>query len=127
MDRITNPDFMGWFGFNRNKRWHPQIVSLGSFGLTKGEMNEEKADVINDGMYTAILPNGNQVLIVNDLLSTNLSLNNALGWNLIHKHFGVIGYKAYELAVKENQVLFNFDIDEGNKTKTMDKGEDVDG
>lgn len=106
MDRITNPDYMGWLGFNRNKRFFPQIVRIGSFGQTKGIMNEQKADIINDGNCTVILPNGNQALIVSDLLSSNIDIKNAVGWNLIKKHFGVIGFPAYELAMENDKLLF---------------------
>ena len=106
IDRISNPDFIGWFGFNRNKKFYPQIVDIGSFGNTKGIMNNENADVINDGEYTVTTTNGNQAIIVNDMLSNNIDLNNAVGWNLIKKHFGVFGFKAYELCMTEGKTLF---------------------
>jgi len=53
------------------------------------------------------------------------SINNALGWNLIKKHYGVVGFKAYELAVKEGKVLFDFTVDERGeqKTDTLEKDE----
>ena len=106
MDRISNPDYIGWFGFNRNKKFYPQIVDIGSFGNTKGIMNNENADVINDGEYTVTTTNGNQSIIVNDMLSNNINLNNAVGWNLIKKHFGVFGFKAYELAMSKGETMF---------------------
>ena len=106
MDRISNPDFVGWFGFNRNKKFYPQIVNIGSFGNTEGVMNDENADVINDGEYTTTTTNGNQAIIVNDMLTTNINLNNAVGWNLIKKHFGVVGFKAYELAMNTGETMF---------------------
>jgi len=106
MDRISNPDFIGWFGFNRNKKFYPQIVDIGSFGNTKGIMNNENADVINDSKYTATTTNGNQAIIVNDMLSNNIDLDNAVGWNLIKKHFGVVGFKAYELCMTKGETIF---------------------
>jgi hypothetical protein len=118
MDRISNPDYIGWFGFDRNKKFRPHIVKVGSFGNTKGVINGENADVINDGTYTVTTANGNQALIVNDMLSSNINLDNATGWDLIHKHFGMIGFKAYEKAANDNMLMFEYL--EGNK-KLMDK------
>lgn len=106
MDRISNPDYIGWFGFNRNKKFYPQIVSIGSFGNTKGIMNSENADVINDGEYTVTTTNGNQAIVVNDMLSNNIDMDNAVGWNLIKKHFGVIGFKAWELCMSKGETMF---------------------
>jgi len=116
IDRISNPDYMGWFGFNRNKKFYPQIVRVGSFGNTEGIMNDDDADAINDGRYTVTTTNGNQSIIVNDMLSSNIDLNNAVGWTLLKKHFGVIGFKAYELAVSEGKTLF----------KPVDKHKEID-
>lgn len=120
-DRITNPDWMGWFGFNRNKRWYPQLVNIGSLGKTMGLMNGEKADVINFGDYTVTLPNGNQVLVVNDMLSTNINLDIALGWNLIRKHYGVVGYQAYEMAAQQGKLMF--DISDETLDMTEEKND----
>lgn len=126
IDRISNPDYIGWLGFNRNKRFFPQIVRIGSFGKTEGVMNDKKADVINDGTYTAILPNGNQALVATDMLSNNINMVNAVGWNLIQKHFGVIGFKAWEVAMSQDQLLFEIkDDDVEDRSKDDDVGEVV--
>ena len=109
IDRISNPDYIGWFGFNRNKKFYPQVVKIGSFGKTMGIMAGVSADVINDGTYTGITTNGNQTLIVSDMLSNNINLDNAVGWNLIKKHHGVVGYQAYERAVAMNQTVFEIE------------------
>ena len=77
-------------------------------------MNGENADVINDGSSTITTANGNRALIVNDMLSSNINLDNAVEWNLINKHFGVIGFKAYERAANDNQLMFDY-LEENKK------------
>lgn len=96
IDRLSNPDFIGWIRFTRNKRLQFQTVRNGSLGQTKGVMDEEKASVINDGSYTVITPCGNQAIIVNDLLSHNINMERATGWNLVSKHHGFIGFNAWD-------------------------------
>ena len=115
MDRISNPDYMGWFGFDRNKKFRPHIVKIGSFGNTKGIMNEVNADVINDGTYTVTTTNGYQALIVNDMLSNNINLDNSVAWNLIKKHFGMIGFKAYEYAMSKGETVFKVEDEDKNE------------
>lgn len=106
VDKITNPDYIGWIRFTRNKKIRIHTVKTGPLGQTKGIANNEKADAINDGSYTVTLPNGNQAIIVNDFLSTNINLENAVGWNLIHKHFKIIGFKAWEKCAEDKKLLF---------------------
>lgn len=107
IDRITNPDFIGWIRFNRNKKVSFQIVKSGPLGQTKGMASDHKADVMNTSDYTVTTTNGNQAILVSDLLSSNINLDNALGWNLINKHFGFVGFRAWERAVKDNELVFN--------------------
>lgn len=109
IDPISNPDYMGWIRFTRNKRVHFSTVKNGPLGQTKGVMNDEKADVLNDGGYTVITPCGNQAVLVSDLSLHNLNMDRAVGWNLVNKHFGWIGFKAYEKAVAKGKVLVNVD------------------
>lgn len=106
IDKITNPDYIGWIRFTRNKRLCFQTVKCGPLGQTKGLANDLKADIINDGTYTVTTPSGNQAILKSDLLSTNINLENAIGWNLIHKHHGMIGYKAWEKAAELGKLLF---------------------
>lgn len=116
IDRISNPDYIGWIRFTRNKKVSFQIVKTGPLGQTKGMAAGNKADVINTGEYTITTTNGNQAILVSDLLSTNINLTNAMGWNLIKKHFGLVGYRAYEKAIKDKEVVFN-DEGEGSDGK----------
>lgn len=106
IDRITNPDYIGWIRFTRTKRLQFQLVKNGPLGQTKGMANGEKADVINDGSYTVITPCGNQAILVSDLLSHNINLERAVGWSLIHKHFGFLGFRAWEKAIEQGKILF---------------------
>jgi len=106
IDRIRNPDFMGWIRFTRNKRLAFQIVRNGPLGQTKGMADGEKADVINDGSYTVTTPSGNQAIIKSDLLSHNVNLENAVGWNLIHKHYHLVGFKAWEKAQDDGKLVY---------------------
>lgn len=106
IDRITNPDFMGWIRFTRNKKILFQIVKNGPLGQTKGLAHGEKADVNNDGSYTVITPSGNEAIIVNDLSTHNINMDRATGWNLIHKHFGIVGFRAWEKAADDKKLVY---------------------
>jgi len=106
IDRIRNPDFLGWIRFTRNKRLCFQTVKSGPLGQTKGMANDEKADVINDGNYTVITPCGNQAILKSDLLSHNIDLERAVGWQLIDKHYGLIGFKAWEKAEDDKKLAY---------------------
>jgi hypothetical protein len=106
IDRVKNPDFVGWIRFTRTKRLCFQMVKNGPIGQTKGIANGEKADCINDGSYTVITPCGNQAIIKSDLLSHNINLDRAVGWNLISKHFGLIGFRAWEKAEEDGKLVY---------------------
>lgn len=112
VDRITNPNYIGWIRFTRSKGLRFAIVAKGPLGQTKGRANDAKADVINNGEYTVTLQNGNSAIIKSDLLSTNVNLERCVGWQLIKKHFGVFGFKAWEKAVDDEQTLFKRIIEE---------------
>ena len=121
LDRITNPDFIGWLRFTRGKMLRPQIVKRGPLGQQKGIANGEKADIINDGDYTITLSNGNRAVIKSDWLSTNINLDKVKGWQLIKKHHGMIGYDAYAKAAEEDHLLF--DVEE----EPLEEEEEKDG
>ena len=106
IDRIKNPDFMGWIRYTRNKRLCFQVVKNGPLGQTKGIADGEKANIINDGSYTVITPCGNQAIIVNDLLSHNINLERAVGWNLINQHYGLVGFRAWEKAQDDGKLAY---------------------
>jgi len=108
IDKITNPDYIGWMRFTRDKGLRFHTVKKDTGGRTKGLVNDKKASVINNGDYTINLPNGNKIICVYDMLSQNDNLEENIGWNLVSKHFlGLIGFKAYEKAVDSGKLLFD--------------------
>lgn len=128
IDRITNDDWIGWIRFSRDKRLLFHTVKKDSMGRTKGVVHGKKATVVNWGDYTVTGPNGNKLICVSDLISQNDNLEENVGWNLVHKHFGgVIGYKAYEKALDSGEMLFD-DLTESKKTKDkkVEAGEEDD-
>jgi len=106
IDKITNPDFIGWVRCTRDRGIRFHTVKTGTHGKTNGVVNDEKASVINNGDYTVTAPNGNKLIFCHDLISQNDNLEENIGWNLISKHYGIIGYKAYEKAVEMGRLLF---------------------
>ena len=109
VDKITNPDFIGWCRLTRDRGVRFHTVKTGVHGKTDGVVNDEKASVINNGDYTVTAPNGNKIIFCHDMISQNENLEENVGWNLINKHYGIIGYKAYEKAVQMKQLLFSDD------------------
>jgi len=117
VDKITNPDFIGWLRITRNKGFRSYTVPRGALGQTKGMANGHKADVIDDGQYTVTLPNGNQAIIVCDFLSNNINLENVRGWQLIKKHFGMVGFNVWDRAVETDNLLIGVDESEEENRK----------
>jgi hypothetical protein len=101
IDRITNPDFIGWLRFTKSKGFRSPIVRKKPLGYTEGEASGHKAGVVNNGDYTVTLPNGNQAIIKSDLLSININLEKNIGWHFYQKHFGFIGFNAWEQYLKD--------------------------
>lgn len=120
IDKISNPDYKGWLRFTRNHKFLPRTVNTGPLGQTKGMANGKKADVIDSGKYTVTLENGNQCIIVTDFLSNNIDMDNVIAWNLIKKHFGVVGFNAYELAYKDEKLIFKDKKKKGDKPEKKD-------
>ncbi len=109
VDKITNPDFIGWIRCTRSKGIRTPIVRKGPLGQTKGVANGVKANVMNLGDYTVTLPNGNQAIFVHDMLHSNINLEENEAWDLIQKHHKLIGFNAWERAVDAGETLFDMD------------------
>lgn len=124
IDRITNPDFIGWGRITRNKRLRVHTVDMGPSGQTKGIVNGEKADVFNFGDYTVTTKNGNQIIFVNDWLNTNINFDDVRDMNLIKRHFGIVGFNAWKYAANKKQLLTGLEeiVDE---EKTEEGNEEV--
>lgn len=106
VNRITNPDYIGWLRFTKAKGMRSHIVKKGPLGQTKGVANGVKADCVNNGDYTVTLANGNQAIIKHDMLSHNLNLDKNVGWQLIKKHHGIIGFDAWEKCASDSETMF---------------------
>lgn len=117
VDKLTSPDHIGWFRATRNKNLRNYTVPTGALGQTKGMANGQKADVINDGKYTMTLPNGNRVILTNDFLSSNANLDNVTGWQLIKRHYGLVGFEIWDKAVETKNLLIDVGDNDDEKTK----------
>jgi hypothetical protein len=106
IDKITNPDYIGWIRFTRSKGLRLHIVEKKALGYTEGTANRVKAGIINNGDYTVTTANGNQAIIKLDMLNHNVNLEQCAGWQLQSRHYGVIGFKAWERAVNKGKTLF---------------------
>lgn len=127
VDRITNSDFIGWIRFTRSKGVRFHIVKNGVLGQTQGVANGAKADVINNGDYTVITPNGNKCIITHDMLSHNINLERCVGWQLIKKHFGFLGYNAWQKAIEDEALQFKIEEEEIQEIKDrLEPPEEID-
>jgi hypothetical protein len=108
-DRITNPNYIGWIRATKSKQLRSHIVENGPMGRTMGIANGEKADVINQGDYTVTLPNGNKAIIVDDRSSVNINLEQNKDWEMIQKHYHLVGSTAWKKAVDEKQTVFEME------------------
>jgi len=109
IDKITNPNFIGWIRVTRSKGVRTPIVRKGPLGQTKGVANGVKANSMNQGDFTLTLPNGNQAIIVHDMMHSNINLEENEGWDMIQKHHKLIGFNAWERAVDEGETIFDMD------------------
>lgn len=123
INKITNPDFIGWIRFTKSKMCRLQIVKKGPLGQTMGLANDAKADIINQGDYTITTPSGNQALIMMDMLSHNVNLEKNVGWNLINKHFGTLGFKACEKAMVDGKTIYPMAVEVKEESKEEKKEE----
>ena len=123
IDRLTSPDHIGWIRFTRDGGIRFHTAEIGSHGQCKSMANGKKADVINNGDYTVTAENGNKLICVNDFLSHNMNMDQATGWTLVKKHFGIIGYDVYGKALDLGKTLFKQD----GWLHRKDKTEETDG
>lgn len=107
-DRIHH-DYETWIRCDKTGMFTLQIVKKGSLGLSKGVAHGVKAAIINRGDTNYSLPNGNRVLLKFDALSHNINLDEAIGWQLIHKKWELLGYNAYEKAEADRKTLIKIE------------------
>jgi len=104
IDRMTNPNYENWIRVTKNKKLFLRIVETGPLGQSKGVVSGYNADIINKGNYTVTFQNGNHAIIAPDVMSTNADLEEEIGWKLVKKKHGFIGFDAYRKAIRENMI-----------------------
>jgi len=101
-DRIHH-DYETWVRIDKGGMITLQIVRKGPLGLSKGVAHGVKAAIINRGDTNYSFPNGNRALLKYDALSHNINLNEAIGWQLVHRKWGMLGYNAYVKAEEDGR------------------------
>jgi hypothetical protein len=115
-DRIHH-DYEVWIRCDKNGVFSLQIAKKGPLGLSKGIAHGVKAAIINRGDTGYSLPNGNRCILKYDPLSHNIKIDDALGWQLIRRKTGFIGYDAYAQAEEDERTLVKHTPTEKTKKK----------
>lgn len=104
IDRMED-GFDTWLRFTKGRKFAPQIVRTGPLGQQKGLVSGNKADIINRGDFPVTLLNGNHAVIKYDLMSHNVSLDEAMGWKLIGRKYGMLGSNCYKRCLSEDKII----------------------
>jgi len=97
-----------WCRVTKDRIVIPQFVSKGPYGQTKGVVNREKADVVDDGSFPCKWLNGNPAILMYDMMNTNIDLNKSVARKRIKWRWKVNnGVQAYKKAVDAERVLDN--------------------
>lgn len=83
------PNEIVWLRFSKDGMFIPQLVKKGPYGQTKGVIYKQKCDVINKGDYNVKLISGNNAIVMNDMMSTNVNLDDAVVWQEISDKYNV--------------------------------------
>jgi len=105
----------GWLRFTKSRKFAPQCVRTGPLGQEKGLVSGHKADIINRGDFPITLRNGNHAVIKYDLMSHNINLIEALGWELISRKYGLLGANGYRKCLADEKTI---DLAKGKEKKT---------
>ena len=98
------PGWDGWLRFTKKRKFAPQIIKSGPLGQEKGLVSGHKADIINRGDFPVTLLNGNHAVIKYDLMSHNVNLNEAVGWELTTHKYGLLGSAAYRRCMSDDKI-----------------------
>lgn len=104
MDKLE-PGWDVWLRCAKNRRFAPQCVKTGPLGQEKGLVSGYKADIINRGDFSITLRNGNHAVLKYDLMSHNISLNEAVGWQLTTRKYGLLGTNAYKKCLSDEKTV----------------------
>lgn len=109
------PGFEVWLRFTKNRKFAPQIIKTGPLGQEKGLVSGHKADIINRGDFPITLRNGNHAVIKYDLMSHNINLNEAVGWEIINRKWGFLGSNAYRRCLLDKETVIKEEKKEDKK------------
>lgn len=100
------PDETVWLRFTKDKIFIPQFVKKSTFGVTKGLIYGEKADILDDGDFPVKTLNGNPATITFDLMNTTIDLKKSLARRFMKKRYNVeSGVDGYKLARVDGKVV----------------------
>ena len=111
IDRLHH-NWQGVYRVDKNGMIHQTIMEKDSLGYIRGVALGKKAGLIQKEGLKLTLPNGNNVLLTFDVMSHNIDMLEALGWQLYKKKHKVVGYDAYKIAPKETKELIMSDEQE---------------
>jgi len=95
-----------WCRVTKDRLIIPQFVDKGPYGQTKGSVNREKADVVDDGSFPCKWLNGNPAILMYDMMNTNIDLRKSVARKKIKFRWKVgNGVEAYKKAVDEGEVM----------------------
>jgi len=102
------PDETVWLRFTKDHIFIPQFVKKSTFGVTKGLIYGEKADVLDDGDFPVKTLNGNPAVITYDMMNTTIDLKKSLARRFMKKRYGIDGgVDGYNLARVSGKVMLN--------------------
>jgi len=97
-----------WCRVTKDRIIIPQFVSKGPYGQTKGVVNREKADVVDDGSFPCKWLNGNSAIMMYYMMNTNIDLRKSVARKKIKFRWKVRnGVDAYKKAVEEGEVMYD--------------------
>jgi len=100
------PDETVWLRFTKDKIFIPQFVRKSTFGVTKGLIYGEKADVLDDGDFPIKTLNGNPAVLQYDLINTTIDLKKSLARRFMKKRYNIEnGVDGYNIARVGNKVM----------------------
>lgn len=102
------PDETVWLRFTKDKIFIPQFVKKSTYGVTKGLIYGEKADVLDDGDFPVKTLNGNPAVIMYDMMNTTVDLKKSLARRFMKKRYNVEGgIDGYNLAMADGKVMLS--------------------
>lgn len=93
-----------WLRFTKDRIFVPQFVKKSAFGVTKGVIYGEKADVLDEGDFPIKTLNGNPAVITYDMINTTIDLKKSVARRFMKKRYkvenGIDGYNTARVGGK---------------------------